>query len=395
MGADAAYDDLVHSVYDAALEPEMWPEVLGRIAGLLEATSALLFTPLHSPADGGFLFTVNIPAPVGMHHAPHSCAENSHAAVAIEKGALSTGAVVFGDALVPLETLRQTHPAGEFPTLPDTVPRASGMVLDGSEPYTLPTALTLFRGLNAAPFDAGHVELLERLVTHLSRAFRMAFQLRDARLQLASSVAVLDSLASAVMLLGHGDRITYGNPAAKALLEQGNAIVAHGDGNASPEGGEQLKLGLHPALRVYERRFQAMVARVSHKAADACEADVPDALVLPDGRDRPAYVVHVVPLHAGATDAADRHPVSAVMFVHALSRAETLDPDLLAALFDLTSTEARTAVELLRGGGTRGMATRMGISENTLKTHLKAVYAKCGMHRQVDLLRLLLSLIHA
>ena len=54
------YDTLVHAIYDAALHPLRWPQVLERLCAAFESRSALLFTPLHSPAQGGFTFTHRI-----------------------------------------------------------------------------------------------------------------------------------------------------------------------------------------------------------------------------------------------------------------------------------------------------------------------------------------------
>ena len=55
------YDDLVHSIYDSALEPAGWTNTIGTIAEAFGARKALIYTFMHGPARGGFCFTHNLP----------------------------------------------------------------------------------------------------------------------------------------------------------------------------------------------------------------------------------------------------------------------------------------------------------------------------------------------
>jgi pimeloyl-ACP methyl ester carboxylesterase/DNA-binding CsgD family transcriptional regulator len=57
--------------------------------------------------------------------------------------------------------------------------------------------------------------------------------------------------------------------------------------------------------------------------------------------------------------------------------------------FGLTQAEARLAQQLLLGLSTEEAATQLGVTMNTLRTHLKQVFAKCGVKRQAELIRFL------
>jgi DNA-binding CsgD family transcriptional regulator len=63
--------------------------------------------------------------------------------------------------------------------------------------------------------------------------------------------------------------------------------------------------------------------------------------------------------------------------------------------FDLTSTEAALAAEILRGDGRKAAARRCGISDATAKTHLTNIFEKTGTHRQAELVRCLLGAAEA
>ena len=57
----------------------------------------------------------------------------------------------------------------------------------------------------------------------------------------------------------------------------------------------------------------------------------------------------------------------------------------------LTAAETRICALFRDGHPAHGMADHLKISESTLRTHLRSIYAKAGVAGQVDLVRLLLS----
>lgn len=65
---------------------------------------------------------------------------------------------------------------------------------------------------------------------------------------------------------------------------------------------------------------------------------------------------------------------------------------LLQRLYHLTRTEAEVALHVARGADPRQIADDLSVSITTVRTHLHRVFHKTGTHRQVELLRMLLSL---
>ena len=70
----------------------------------------------------------------------------------------------------------------------------------------------------------------------------------------------------------------------------------------------------------------------------------------------------------------------------------SLEPTMLRDLFGLTDAEARVAEAYLRVDTVKEVGVMLGVSANTIKTHLAAVYLKTGCTRQAQLVRLLMSL---
>ncbi|HLW26409.1 MAG TPA: helix-turn-helix transcriptional regulator, partial [Kiloniellales bacterium] len=59
--------------------------------------------------------------------------------------------------------------------------------------------------------------------------------------------------------------------------------------------------------------------------------------------------------------------------------------------FGLTAAEAELALEIMRGDGREAAAARLGITVATVRTHLLHIFEKTGVHRQAELVRLLLD----
>ena len=73
-------------------------------------------------------------------------------------------------------------------------------------------------------------------------------------------------------------------------------------------------------------------------------------------------------------------------------RQHRVDPDLVARTLELTRAESQVAVWLAEGKSVRDMAQATGYTEGAIYWHLKQIYRKQSISRQVDLVRLVLSL---
>lgn len=79
----------------------------------------------------------------------------------------------------------------------------------------------------------------------------------------------------------------------------------------------------------------------------------------------------------------------ASLIIAPIRRSKPIDTQILSALFALTPTEARVAGELARGELVGEIADAHGVTTNTIRMQLKAIYEKTGTHRQTELVSLL------
>jgi DNA-binding CsgD family transcriptional regulator len=75
-----------------------------------------------------------------------------------------------------------------------------------------------------------------------------------------------------------------------------------------------------------------------------------------------------------------------------LSERRPLPSRLLATSFGLTTAEAKLAGLIGAGESVERAAERLGISVNTARGQLKAVFAKTDTHRQAELVALMAKL---
>jgi DNA-binding CsgD family transcriptional regulator len=108
------------------------------------------------------------------------------------------------------------------------------------------------------------------------------------------------------------------------------------------------------------------------------------------GDDPPKTVLaHVLPLAGSRLRASLQPSAVAAVFIREASLDIAPALDNVARLYKLTGTELRVLQAIVDIGGVPEAAAALGISESTVRTHLKALFEKTETHRQVELVKLL------
>ena len=98
-------------------------------------------------------------------------------------------------------------------------------------------------------------------------------------------------------------------------------------------------------------------------------------------------VLHVHPVEWQKTDFPFSPVAALVLIVDPMSR-NAFDPAVVAAALDLTGMESRVAIMLAQDMSVREIATTTGRKESTIRSHVKHIFAKHGLSRQAELVRL-------
>ena len=104
----------------------------------------------------------------------------------------------------------------------------------------------------------------------------------------------------------------------------------------------------------------------------------------------PPLVLHVHPVGPQGTDF-QVWPVAALVLVVDPANATAIDPAAAADALGLTRMESRVAVLLSQSMSVDQIATATGRKESTIRSHVKHMFAKHGLSRQAQLVRLVQS----
>lgn len=215
-----------------------------------------------------------------------------------------------------------------------------------------------------APIDMARVDRRQHSRRHPNPASGRVY-LKE--LASAAARAALDRIDLAIVLL-HPDR--------RVLLSNSAALRAQARGDCFHIRAQKL----HLADRYSQHALEVFLA----KGATAPSSSTGPICVASLDKGSSGYF-----LLAEWLDFPTACDKIASLQIHEPRLARQLDPDLLGTLYGLTRTESSLVVALYSIPILQIAADHCGIALNTAKTHLKRVFAKCGVHSKAELLRLL------
>ena len=223
-------------------------------------------------------------------------------------------------------------------------------------------------------WGSSRIAMVTGLLPHIRQFVRVRQALVRAGARSTTVTALLDNPRLGVVHLDRRGRILEANDRARGILRRG-------DGLSDRDG----------TLRARAPADQARLERLVGGALPASGAGVGGSMLLRRSAVSPPFVVHVKPVGAPQPDYGARH-VAALMLIVEPGGRHRVDPDLVATTLQLTPAETRVAVWLAEGKSVRDIAEATGHAERTIYWHLRRIYRKQSISRQVDLVRMVLSL---
>lgn len=370
MTHDGAADTLITSIYDAALDAALWPKVMRGINDYVRGCGASLV------AEDRTSFAAQLHQDYGS--------DPTWTKLYVEKYV----------ALNPLPRLGMAFPINEVFTMYDLVPEAefktSPFFLEWVQPQgfvdtavvnldktaTSFAALVVRRSEQEGLFDDAARQRLARLAPHVRRAVLVGktIEFHASRVSLLSET--LSKLTAAAFLLATDGRVMFANDAAKRLL-RGGQLLSDGN-NRLAAINAKADSALRNSIEAAARGDEALGTRGL-------------AIELSDDPDE-RWLAHVLPLTEGTRlDAARPHAAAVAVFVRKASLDLQWPLAAIGKLFGLTPMELKILQAVIDVGGAPAIAQKHGISEGTVRTHLKSIFAKTGAKRQVDLIKLIAS----
>jgi len=218
------------------------------------------------------------------------------------------------------------------------------------------------------------VELGRLILPHLRRAVTISGILEVQAIERARMAEALDALSCGVVLTDERGAILHANRSAEDMMRGSGAIRSSRNmlTASTPSANRELREAITLAARDEVRLGDAGVAV---RLTDA---------------DEPPYVAHVLPMRSGNLRTQLQPSAAAAVFIGAADGQGTVD--ILARVFNLTSAETRVLEGLVSGHSLAATAEHLGIAPSTAKTHLDHIFAKTGVGRQTELIRLAMQM---
>jgi DNA-binding CsgD family transcriptional regulator len=357
---------LIGNIYDAALDPALWPDVLremasfvgGQAAGLLskDSVSKIGIATYHAGVDPHYL----------RLYAETYCKFDPMAALHF----FEVEQVVSIPELVAFDEFRQGRFYREW-VKPQGWLDAANTVLDKS--VTSYAYLSIIRDEAAGMVDDEMRRHMRLVVPHVRRAVLIGRAIDLKTAEVASLADTLDGLSAGMFLIDATGRIVHANVAGHGILRANDYLRA--------AGGRLLANDPH-----VNGTLRDIFSAVGGGDAALGSKGIAVPLVARDGT---LHVAHVLPLTSGARRRAHMaYAAVAALFVHRAALETPSPPEAIAKTYRLTPTELRVLLAVVEVGGVPEVAEALGVSTETVKTHLGRVYAKTGAHRQADLVKL-------
>jgi DNA-binding CsgD family transcriptional regulator len=351
--------DLIECIYEAAFVPELWNVVLQKACDLSASASAqIFFFSENGPPRGTTLENLRPLFDEFIKGDTWKFCDSAQKMCAVQPASF----VRVDDFMTQEEIARD--PAR-------IMLREFGIGAHLCTAVAMPTGeLATFvfqKWMTEGNFGQAEVSRLDALRPHLARASLVAARLGVERAEATASALEIMGLPAAV--LSSSGRVIGAN-ALLQRMDEAFLPVAHG--------------GLAIADVEANRLFQKAAISINQTSPAVCSIPV-----RPIG-DGAAFVVHLLPLRRAAHDifaGADTLVLATPIVPSKLIPSASL----LNALFDLTPSEARLAMDLADGLTLADSAVRHAVTVKTARTYLERIFRKTGTRRQGQLVNMLKS----
>lgn len=374
------YDRLLGLIYEGPLEPRPWQSALPRLRELFDAQVASLV--LRPPAQDDRGVILNSVRDQGKRGGEATLADPNDWEVTAYREqffALDPFINLPLDKVVALHDIlsdKELEASDYYRYYLQPVNLFHILGVDTAEPGGMVARLRFSRRRQDPSFDRHDRALLERLTPHLQRATLIYSRLSRTTSERDLYAGAVDQLAVATIILDEQGRLLNTNALAKALLEERSPLVLRDQ-------------HLHIGGRDHNRALQDALSTVI-RAQQRGETSVVRALRVPREGVGSDLGLVIRPIPATEWGEGQGNPCAAV-FISDPDLHEGASQQTLGELFGLTPAEANLAILLSRGLSLAEASESQNISQHTARAQLKSIFAKTGVSRQAELVRLVLK----
>jgi DNA-binding CsgD family transcriptional regulator len=362
---------VVGAIYDAALNPTLWPGVLARIAAFVGGSSRALsardlmwllvntdehvghdvkYMQMHSQTCGKFDLLATLP----LFDAGQVAGSQGTGPQGIGLQGMGVAELIRPDRRCEGHDRQAPSPAWSD---------VGSAAVEKSE-----------NGCSSVPADNEMHRRMMLVAPHARRAILIGRAVGRKADEAAIFADILDSLTAGFFLIEAAGRIVHANAAGREIL-----------------GADDFLRSIDGRLVVRDKKVNQTLQRIfAGKDEPETDGEIGSkGVALPlVARDGEYHIAHVLPLGPRARYAADAPGAAAAMFISKATLETPSSAEVIRDAYQLTRTELRVLLAIVNVGGIREVATTLGIADCTVKTHVRRLLEKTGADRQTDLIKM-------
>lgn len=367
---------LLTSVYAVLEDRSVWPEALHQVCNYIGTPYASIITARFQPLRAFHFVKWGLPDEDVKEYLRRWVTQDPWTS---DKSIpdVPVGLVANRADVCPDEVLEASEPYLQF-LKPRNLHYGAAAMLLGSR--RMRSMFGVLRPKSAGRLTPAEMERVRMVVPHLQRVLRIHEE-QDALITEKDLLkGLFDTTGLGLVLLDQSGGVLAGNSRARSLLDMGKAL-AERDGR------------LHAVCKPDDSRLQAALSKVLDKW-DKMPAAETVSLESAASRGEAAAAVRLLITPAQPAQPLNPTVASPAAVVHIFDPATPLhiDQNLLRDLFSFSRAEAQVAANLASGLSVAETASRLHVSEHTVRSHVKNLFLKTGANQQSALVSVILRL---
>lgn len=363
----AQYDELVGLVYEGINETPPWFTFLSKLSDATQSRDASMVFTIRRPAPDYLLLTSNTAFNVPSDESTKQLLSLSVLLHTYQPEPKTLGESLDMNAFLASE-LYNTY----LKPLNIKYILGQDIIFQGN----LSAKLSVERTADKAEYGIADKHLFSMLAPHFRRAIRLREQMiKQDRLQ-EISYATLSKASIGTIMLNSEGTVVATNQMADAILA-GNFGVAIVNGHFVAKNTNK-----NSVLK------KLIVEALAHSTDDSTQHSGV-GFNIEDTPGNPVLEMVIKPLNNHTYDGTDINP-SVIIYINESKNALiSLDVETLRNVYGMTGREALVSIHLAQGKTQAEVAECLNVSINTVKTHLRGVYEKLGVHSQPQVVAIL------
>lgn len=367
-------NELVAMVDGVPFGAASWNDVVAAVASALPGSFAAIQNANFAASQLNSIYSHNIPTDFLEAYRVHFAAINPWEKYWFN---VPTGTVVSSEEVAPSSLFKHTEFYNDW-LMPQSGIAAAGLKIAADRGETIRMYLN-YPMDRSSSYDAAAVRLMKQLRGSLERTMNLLRAMRDSSEIAIGRAALVARGNRAAFVVGAGCVLDEANDSAEALFRLGTALKVRG--------------------RVVTLSQPSAHAQFSEAVSRLCRGQTVELSRIALETDAGRWLVSIAAIGTGASyEFSGLLPLRRKVFVTITpisgEQLPFVDGATTRRLFGLTTTEHELCLQLMHGGTLSEIADATGVSKETVRSRLKAVFVKTNLTRQADVILLFSRISH-